>query len=79
MTTITITDPELIRQLTEAVGPIEFRDPAGNVVYFAGGELWAPPEGYVPPIPMEELERRSRTYRSGSPLSEIMKRLKGES
>lgn len=80
MTTITITDPVLAKQLSEAKGPVEFRDVNGNIIHVAEGDtLWAPPEGYVPPISMEELERRSRTYRSGSPLSEVMKRLKGES
>lgn len=79
MTTITITDPALLKQLTEAQGPITFRDPNGNVVLATEGLFGAPPPGYVPPISQEELKRRSETYRSGIPLSEVMKRLKGES
>ena len=79
MTTITITDPALLKQLTEATGPIEFRDPAGNVVLATGGNQWAPPPGFIPPISEEELTRRSQTYRSGISTAELMQRLRGES
>ncbi len=78
MTTITITDPLLIKQLTETQGPIALHDPAGNVLCTVGELIGVPPEGYVPPISQEELKRRSETYRSGIPLSEVMKRLRGE-
>ena|GEM_PF-1582003 len=78
MTTITITDPALLKQLTDARGPVMLRDPAGNVL-LTGGELFGvPPEGTVPPISEAELKRRSETYRSGIPLAEVMKRLRGE-
>ena len=78
MTTITISDPVLLKQLADATGPIAFRDPEGNVVHFSDGSLWALPPGFVPPISEAELKRRSETYRSGIPLAEVIKRLTGE-
>lgn len=78
MTTITITDPVLLKQLSEAQGPVTFQDSEGNVLFSGGEMVGVPPEGYVPPISEAELKRRSETNRSGVPLSEVMKRLRGE-
>ena len=78
MTTITITDPILLKQFAEAQVPITFRDPDGNVLFTGGEMIGVPPDGYVPPISEEELKRRSETNRSGISLSEVMKRLRGE-
>jgi hypothetical protein len=78
MTTITITDPVLLKQLAEAQGPVLFRDPAGNVIHASAGPIGSPPPGYVPPISVAELQRRSATYHSGIPLSEALKRIKGQ-
>ena len=77
-TTITITDPVLLKQLAETTGPIMFRDADGVPVRYADGQLWAPPPGFVPPISQEELQRRSETYRSGISTAEVMKRMRGE-
>jgi hypothetical protein len=72
MTTITITDPVLAKQLAEAKGPVEFRDAAGNVIHSTDGPgLWAPPEGYVPPFSEEEMTRFSQN-REGRPLKDIL-------
>ena len=78
MTTITITDPLLVKQLEETQGAITLCDSAGKVLLTGGELIGIPPEGYVPPISQEELKRRSETNRSGIPLSEVMKRLRGE-
>ena len=76
MTTITITDPVLAKQLAEAKGLVEFRDAAGNLIHVAEGDtLWAPPEGYVPPISPEEMARRSLN-REGRPLKEVLLELR---
>lgn len=76
MTTITITDPVLLKQLTEAKGPIEFRDLAGKVILTTDEDtLWAPPKGYVPPFSSEELNRLSEN-REGRPLTDILKDLR---
>ncbi len=75
MTTITITDPQLIKQLAEALGPIIFRDPEGNVLFTGGERIGVPPPGYVPPISVEELARRSLN-REGRPLADILRDLR---
>lgn len=76
MTTITITDPVLAKQLAEAKGPVEFRDAEGKLIHVAEEDtLWAPPEGYVPPFSPEELNRMSEN-REGRPLANILKDLR---
>jgi hypothetical protein len=75
---ITITDPTLLAQLTQASGVTEILDPSGQVIgTFQTEPFGMPPVGYVPPIADEEIERRRQLHRSGKPLSEIMKRLQG--
>ena len=75
MTTITITDPALLKQLTESSGPIAFLDPAGNVVLAVDGLFGVPPPGCVPPYSKEELDRRS-SNREGRPLADILRDLR---
>jgi hypothetical protein len=78
VTTIVITDPELLAKLAAADGQIVFQGPTGDTVKTVETQPFGvPPSGYVPPISDEELERRRQQYRSGKPLSEIMKRLQG--
>ena len=75
---ITITDPKLIAELTQTNGVIELLDPAGRLIgTFQTEAFGLPPQGYVPPISDEEIERRRQQHRSGKPLTEIMKRLQG--
>jgi len=75
---ITITDPTLLAQLSQASGVTELLDPSGRLIgTFQTETFGLPPSGYVPPISDEEIERRRQQYRSGKPLSEIMKRLQG--
>jgi hypothetical protein len=73
---ITITDPALLAQLAAATGPVEVRDPAGNLIgRFETTREGKPPPGVKSPISDEELQRR-RQYRDGKPLSEILQRLR---
>jgi hypothetical protein len=78
MTTITITDPEVLKQLAEAKGLIEFRDPTGKILFTTNGTIWAPPPGYIPPISEEELTRRSQTCRSGISTAEVLRDLQAK-
>ena len=75
MTTITITDPLLLKQLTDARGPVMLCDMQGNIL-LTGGELFGvPAEGYVPPISKEEMVRISQN-REGRPLADILRDLR---
>jgi len=77
---ITITDPALLELLIRAGGAVELTDPSGQVIgTFLTEPVGMPPAGYVPPIPVDEIDRRRREHRSGKPLSEIVKRLGGGS
>lgn len=75
MTNITITDPEVLKLLAEATGPITFRDPAGNVVCQTGGRFAVPPPGAKPPFTDEELDQFSQN-RDGRPLADILRDLR---
>ena len=75
MTNITITDPAVLKQLTDATGPILFRDPAGNVVCQTAGRFGVPPPGAKPPYTDEQLERLSNN-RDGRPLADILRDLR---
>jgi hypothetical protein len=78
VTTIVITDPELLAKLAAADGQIVFRGPTGDTIKTVETvPFGVPPPGYLPPISPAELERRRQQYRSGKPLSEIMTRLQG--
>ncbi len=75
MTTITITDPVLLKQIAEASLPIIFHDPSGNELLYAEGFIFVPPPGTKPPFSEEELERRSLLYRSGRPTREVLREM----
>jgi hypothetical protein len=78
VTTIVISDPDLLAKLASAEGQIVFEGPTGDQVKTVETVPFGlPPQGYVPPISDEEIERRRQQYRGGKPLSEIMKRLQG--
>ena len=79
VTTIVINDPELLAKLAAAEGRIVFQGPAGDTVTSVETvPFGTPPPGYVPPVSDDELERRRQEHRSGKPLSEIVKRIRGE-
>jgi hypothetical protein len=74
---------ELPEALRQADAPVEVQDETGRVVgVFLPASIQlpfgVPPKGYQPPISDEEIERRRQKYKTGRPLSEIMKRLKGD-
>lgn len=71
---IIISDPALVEKLSVASETIELRDANGNYLGSFAPPFGKPPPGYVPPIPVEELNRR-RAIREGKPLSEILKNL----
>jgi hypothetical protein len=74
MTTITITDPVLLKQIAEASLPIIFHDPSGNELLYAEGFIWKPPPGMKSPISDEELDRRRKNL-SGRPLKDVIREL----
>jgi len=75
VTTIVITDPELLAKLASAEGQIIFRGPSGDTVktaeIVANGTL---PPGVKSPISDEEFEE-ARKQPDGVPLSEVWKRI----
>ena len=75
VTTIVITDPDLLSKLAAAKGQIVFRGPSGDTVKTA--EIVAngtPPPGVKSPISDEEFEE-ARKQPDGSPLAEVWKRI----
>jgi len=75
VTTIVITDPELLAKLAAANGQIIFRTPTGDTVKTA--EVVAngtPPPRVKSPISDEEFEE-ARKQPDGLPLSEVWKRI----
>lgn len=76
VTTITITDPQLLAQLAAADGPIVFRGPTGDTVKtLAPVPLGAPPAGFQPAISDEELARR-RLESTGRGVADILNELR---
>lgn len=74
-TTIVISDPAVLAQLTQATGPIEFKDPAGNVVATVEAVPFGkPPPGFKVPFTEEEMAE-FRKERTGRPLADILKDL----
>jgi hypothetical protein len=73
---ITITDPALLAQLAAATGPVEVRDPAGNLIgrfeTTWDGKL---PPGVKSPFTEEEMKER-RKIRTGRPLADILRDLR---
>lgn len=75
VTTIVVTDPELLAKLAAAQGQIVFRNPAGDTVRTA--EVVAngtPPPGVKSPISDEEFEE-ARKQTGGRPLADILRDL----
>jgi hypothetical protein len=75
VTTIIISDPEMLAKLAAADGQIVFRNPTGETVKTAEvvpyGKL---PPGVKSPISDEEFEE-ARKQPDGLPLSEVWKRI----
>ncbi|HYH63725.1 MAG TPA: hypothetical protein VD866_03410 [Urbifossiella sp.] len=75
VTTVVITDPDLLARLAATDGPIAFCGPDGAFVRFANpaprGKL---PAGVRPPITDEEFEKL-RQQPDGRPLAEVWKRI----
>jgi hypothetical protein len=78
ITTIVISDPELLAKLSTAVGQIVFRGPSGDTVKTA--EVVAngtPPPGVKSPISDEEFEEARKSPDSRITLEEFWKRVEG--
>ncbi len=76
VTTIVISDPELLAKLAAANGQIVFRGPSGDTVKTA--EVVAngtPPPGVKSPISDEEFEKARKSPDSGITLEEFWKRV----
>ena len=76
VTTIVITDPELLAKLAAAEGQIVFRGPTGDTVKTA--EVVAnvtQPAGVKSPITDEEFEEARKSPSSGITLDEFWKRM----
>jgi hypothetical protein len=78
VTTIVITDPDLLAKLAAADGQIIFRGPTGDTVktaeVVANGKL---PPGFKIPFSDDELARRS-LERTGRPIGDVLKDLKAK-
>jgi hypothetical protein len=78
VTTIIISDPELLAKLAAADGQIVFRNPTGETVKTAEvvpyGKL---PPGVKSPITDEEFEEARKSPDSGITLDEFWKRVEG--
>lgn len=72
---ITITDPALLAQFTQAGGVVEIMDPAGRVIgtFFLEGYGKLPP-GVKSPVSDEEFEE-ARKQPGGRPLADILRDL----
>lgn len=73
---ITIHDPELLKQLEEGHDRIELRSDDGRVFVVHQEFEGTPPPGFVPPISDEEFARRCREYKTGRTSEEIFRDLR---
>jgi hypothetical protein len=73
---ITITDPALLAQLTQAGGVVEVKDPTGRVIgtFILDGYGKLPP-GVKSPYTDEEIEEARKEPDSGVTLAEFWKRV----
>ena len=75
VTTIVISDPDVLAKLSAATGQIVFQGPTGNLVK----TVETVPFGTIPPgvkSPMSDEEfEEARKQPDGSPLSEVWKRI----
>lgn len=77
VTTITITDPELLAKLAAADGQIIFRGPAGESVKTVETVPFGkPPPGFKIPFTDEQLAEFSKHRTGGRPIGEVIKELK---
>jgi hypothetical protein len=81
VTTIVITDPELLAKLAAADGQIVFRGPTGDTVKTVETVPYGtPPLGVKSPVSDEEFEEARKSPDSGVTLDEFWKRVRnGES
>ena len=76
VTTVVITDPDLLARLAATDGPIAFCGPDGKQVRLAHPEpAGAASAGLRSPISDEEFQKR-RAQPDGSPLAEVWKRIR---
>jgi len=77
VTTITITDPQLLAQLAAEDGPIVFRGPTGDTVKtLAPIPYGVPPAGVKSPVSDEEFEKARHSPNSGVTLTEFWEKMK---
>jgi hypothetical protein len=75
---ITITDPALLAQLTQAGGVVELKDPSGRVIgTFLRESYGKLPPGVKSPISDAEFEEARKSPDSGITLDEFWKRMHG--
>ena len=74
VTTITVTDPELLAKLAAAQGQIIFRGPTGLTVKTAEVVAYGTPPRVKSPISDEEFEE-ARKQPDGLPLFEVWKKI----
>jgi hypothetical protein len=75
VTTIVITDPELLAKLAAAQGRIVFQGPTGDTVKMAEVVSDKLPPGFKIPFTDEQLAEFSK-HRTGRPIGEVIKELK---
>ena len=76
VTTIVITDPELLAKLAAAEGQIIFRTPSGDTVKTAQVVAYGtPPPGVKSPVSDEEFEEARKEPDSGVTLDEFWKKV----
>ncbi|MBA4065127.1 MAG: hypothetical protein C0501_15715, partial [Isosphaera sp.] len=77
VTTITITDPELLAKLAAADGQIIFQGPAGQLVKTVETvAVGKPPPGFKVPVTDEQLAEARKNRAAGRPIGEVIKELK---
>lgn len=77
VTTIIVSDPELLAKLAGANGQIVFRNPTGETVKTAEVVAYGtPPTGVVSPVSDEEFEKARKQPDSGVTLDEFWDRVK---
>ncbi|MGL6097746.1 MAG: hypothetical protein ACRC7O_18345 [Fimbriiglobus sp.] len=76
VTTIVITDPQLLAQLAAAHGPIHFRGPSGELVKSVSAVPYGKlPPGITSPFTDAEIEAARKEPSTGLPLAEVWKRI----
>jgi hypothetical protein len=79
VTTIVITDPDLLAKIAAADGRIVFRGPAGDTVKTAEVVFdGKPPPGVRSPVSDEEFEKARKSPDSGITLAEFWERMRAD-